>query len=144
MTKKTIEFPVLLIDGDCALCNQFTMLILRFETRPIITFGSIQSPDGQQLLKDHFVDQVLIDSVILIEHSGISVKSEAVFRVLRFMGGVAKIGLVFSLFPRRWTDWAYDLIAKYRRQWFGRQDYCRLNSGVDPKRFIENRPTQDQ
>jgi len=134
---KVVDTPVLLIDADCALCNGAVKLIFRFEKNPVIRVGSLRSPVSQQLLKDVSFDNALIDSVVLLEPSRVSVKSEAVFRVLKLMGGVARLGLIFSLLPRRWTDTAYDFIARHRKYLFGTSDYCGINTPIDPSRFVD-------
>merc|ERR1711908_167445 len=44
---------LLLVDGDCALCNGFVQFVIMFNSANDVRFATQQSPVGQRLLKTH-------------------------------------------------------------------------------------------
>ena len=44
----------------------------------------------------------------------ISVKSEAVFEIIKNMSGIWKILLFFKILPKKWLDVVYSFISKHR------------------------------
>jgi predicted DCC family thiol-disulfide oxidoreductase YuxK len=74
---------------------------------------------------------------VLVEESGhISVRSEAVLRALRRLGGAWSLLSVFAVVPRPVRDWAYDLFARWRYRLFGRYDTCPLPPPEVRDRFL--------
>ena len=64
------------------------------------------------------------DTVILVMNGTSYFKSDAVFRIIKEIGGFWKSLLIFRILPRRFTDWIYDIIAANRFRIFGRSDTC--------------------
>merc|ERR1712178_638495 len=44
---------LLLVDGDCALCNGFVQFVIMFNAANDVRFATQQSPLGQRLLRQH-------------------------------------------------------------------------------------------
>lgn len=96
---------------------------------------------SQSILKRHPELQT-VDSVVfvIIDKSGkefISVRSEAVFNIIRYVGGIWKIFLFFSIVPKPIRDFFYDLIARNRYNVFGKYVACPIPAPEIQSRFIE-------
>jgi len=129
--------PVLLIDGDCSLCNTSARLIIRLERRALIRFAALKSEAGQALLKQYAADADLPDSVVLIDYDGVQVKSRALISIGRIAGGWLAVLQFLRLLPVSWADYIYDFVARRRKQWFGTTVYCSQVSERDRIRFID-------
>lgn len=135
--------PVLLFDGVCNLCNDSVQFIIRRDPASRILFASLQSKAGKQLLKAHNIlsPDHTPTTIILIIKGKHYVKSEAALRILRILGGVYKF-LSWPLFclPLRFRDRVYELVARNRYKWFGKQESCMLPNPQLKTRFLPEPP----
>jgi len=95
--------------------------VINHDKKDVFRFASLHSEIGKELLLKHRVDSV-IDSVVLIENERAYIKSTAAFRILKTLGGLKSIFYRLIIVPTFIRDFFYDLIAKYRYQWFGKND----------------------
>lgn len=112
---------IILFDGECNLCSFWVNYVIKKDEKDLFRFTSLQSERGKTLLLKYKVDSV-IDSVVLIENEKIYIKSTAAFRILKTLGGFKSMFYGLVIVPRVFRDFIYDVIAKYRYQWFGKGD----------------------
>ncbi|PCR90652.1 thiol-disulfide oxidoreductase DCC family protein [Natrinema ejinorense] len=131
--------PIILFDGVCNLCNGFVQFILPRDTDGQFRFASLQSDVGKQLLAEHDLPTDELESIVLIEGDDCYVKSAAVIRIARLLGGVYALLGPFRFLPRSIRDRAYDFVAARRYRWFGKKDQCAMPpADVDVgARFLE-------
>ncbi len=111
----------ILFDDDCKLCTWSTQIITDQDSDSPFQFIPIQSDLGEDILKDLGDEFDQLDSVILIEGSGFQVKSDAIFRITEQLPGSWSFLSLLSILPRPILDALYDLIARNRYRWFGKQ-----------------------
>jgi predicted DCC family thiol-disulfide oxidoreductase YuxK len=128
-------YPILLYDGVCALCSGTVKFVLRFDRGGPLKFAALDGTTGRRLLGRH-PDLAGIDSLVLIEGDRASVRSTAVLRIIRYLGGAWRILLVGYLIPREIRDSLYDVIARWRYRMFGRYDRCPLPPADGRTRFL--------
>jgi predicted DCC family thiol-disulfide oxidoreductase YuxK len=111
--------PVLLYDDACGLCAACVRLILRRDRRGSLRFAALRSPYAGAVLVDH--PQIRgVDSVIWYEPTTrdgperVAVRSEAVLRILGYLGGWWRLMTLIRLVPRGIRDWCYDWVARRR------------------------------
>ena len=82
---------------------------------------------GRQLTKIRHIDTEKVDSIIVIE-PGIAyyIKSDAALEVARDLPGYRWVPFLLGWIPRPIRDGIYDLVARYRYRWFGKQEVCRV------------------
>jgi predicted DCC family thiol-disulfide oxidoreductase YuxK len=78
--------PVLFFDGDCALCNQSVLFILKHEIKASMDFASLQS----DFAVNRFSDTKLPDSLVFVDDNKVFVKSAAVFKIIDHLKGWPK------------------------------------------------------
>lgn len=121
----TADAPVLLYDGVCALCNGTVRAVLRLDRRGDVRFAPLDGSFAAEVLARH-PSAATVDSLVLVEPSGqgerVLVKSDAVLRLGRHLGGVCRVAAVLRVFPRALRDWVYDFVARRRYRVFGRLD----------------------
>jgi len=117
--------PILLYDGVCGLCNGTVRVVLRLDRRGELRFAPLEGELASAVLARH-PDAAAVDSLVLVEREGgsdrVLVKSDAVLRLGRHLGGVWRAAAILRVFPRTLRDWIYDLVARHRYAIFGRLD----------------------
>lgn len=131
------SYPVLVIDGDCALCNRAVRLIMKYERNPALLFSASNSTYSKDLYLRFGIEGTENESVILICDNKFYLRSEAVFRVLALLKPPFSWLRVFGVLPLRTTDFFYGIVAARRKRWFGYAEFCAYDAGVDKKRFLE-------
>lgn len=86
----------------------------------IFRFASIQSVHAEKYLFKMIDREAQTNSIILMENSCCYIKSEAVLRIARRLGGVWSLFFVLIIIPPGVRDFLYDLVARYRYCLFGK------------------------
>jgi predicted DCC family thiol-disulfide oxidoreductase YuxK len=128
--------PVLLYDGVCALCSRSVRYVFEHEITPSIRFVAMQSSQGREIAAIHGVDASDPQSFLFLENRRATKKSDAVLALARQLRGHAGIAFLLRVLPRDARDRLYDLIARNRYQWFGRQDRCVAPDAGARTRFV--------
>jgi predicted DCC family thiol-disulfide oxidoreductase YuxK len=132
----TTPSPLILFDGVCNLCSWSVQFLAPRDRNQVLWFASIQSAAGQAVLADCSIPLVDWESFVLVEDGHAYFKSEAFFRILRFMTfpwPLLRIGLIL---PRRFADWLYDPVARNRYAVFGKKAACMVPSRELAARFL--------
>ena len=79
-------------------------------------FAAFQSPEGHGLLARHQLPIDRVDSVVLIENGAVSLRSTAILRICRRLGGAWRLLYAGIVLPHRFRDGLYDAIAHRRRR----------------------------
>lgn len=122
-------------DGHCALCNGWVAFLLRVDRGGALRFAPISGSTSRDLIDRHPELQSL-DTLILIEGERISVRSTAVLRIFRYLGGLWRMFEIGWLVPREIRDSLYDVVAFWRYRLFGRYDACPLPPAESRLRFL--------
>lgn len=127
--------PVILFDGVCKLCNRSVNFILRIDRTGRLKMASLQSDYGRRVLEDHGLKSGPLDSMMLLEGTRLTMKSTAVIRISKYLGGAWPLCMGALIIPRYIRDALYDVIAKNRYRWFGQYDTCPLPDPEFEDRF---------
>jgi predicted DCC family thiol-disulfide oxidoreductase YuxK len=127
---------IILFDGVCNFCNQSVQFIIKRDPKGIFQFASLQSEVAHKLIKRYGINEN-IDSFVLISDDTFFVKSNAALKVCRKLNGIWKWLYVCYAVPRPIRDFFYDIIAKNRYKWFGKNDHCLLPSQDIRNRFLD-------
>jgi predicted DCC family thiol-disulfide oxidoreductase YuxK len=127
---------IILFDGVCNLCNKSVQFIIKRDSAGSFKFASLQGETGQFLLKRYGLKNDL-NSFILIENNKGYLKSSAALRVCSKLGSTWPLLSVFRLLPPFFRDFLYDIVAKNRYKWFGKEDSCMLPLPQWKERFLD-------
>jgi predicted DCC family thiol-disulfide oxidoreductase YuxK len=126
-----IPRPILLFDGQCALCDGTVRWLLRHD-RGRLHYAPLESGIAEAALKESgFAGDR--SSVVLVDASGAYQHSDAVWRTLRLLAWPWRAGVVLRVIPRPLRDLGYKFIARNRFRIFGRSDMCALLSRLPPE-----------
>jgi predicted DCC family thiol-disulfide oxidoreductase YuxK len=132
--------PVVLFDGVCNLCVGSVQFLIERDPEARFRFAPLQSEVGERLVADCGLDSEAMDSVVLVDEGRCYVKSDAVIRIGRHLGGVYRLLSAGRLLPRRLRDAVYDVVAARRYGWFGRRDRCMMPTPDLRSRFLTEGP----
>jgi predicted DCC family thiol-disulfide oxidoreductase YuxK len=127
---------IILFDGVCNLCNRSVQFILKRDSIGYFKFASLQGETGQALLKKHGLNHDLT-SFILIENEKVYLKSSAALRVSSKLDGAWGMLWLFRILPLFFRDFIYDIVAKNRYRWFGKEESCMLPLPKWKDRFLD-------
>jgi len=128
---------ILLIDGECMLCQRITRFVVRHDEQKIFMFASLQSDAGKHLLRRYGMQEDYRDTFVLIQNKRHYTRSGAALRVCRELGGVWRSLYAFIVIPPLLRDFVYNIVAANRYRWFGKSDQCMLPAPELRSRFIE-------
>jgi predicted DCC family thiol-disulfide oxidoreductase YuxK len=118
--------PVLLFDGECGLCNRCVRLLLRLDRRKVLHFAPLQSAAAQAYLRAHGLPTEDFDSLVFVRDWARRAETPPLLRTDGVLGalrqcnrfGRALAGLL-ALWPARWRDAGYKLVARWRYRIWG-------------------------
>lgn len=128
---------ILLFDGVCNLCNSSVNFIIDHDPNNHFRFAALQSEFGQQKLAELGFNSESFDSLVLLSQGEVYKKSSAALKIARKLSGLYPILYVYMVIPPSIRDGIYDIIAKNRYKWWGKQDSCRIPTPELRSRFME-------
>lgn len=137
MDGQHISRPVLFFDGVCNLCDATVQYIIRHDKKKQFLFASLQSDAGRQALKDVPGAATENGSVVLWYKNHYYLRSNAVLKVCRLLGGWHMLLLTGYIIPPFIRDALYNYIARNRYKWHGRKDACMIPTAELKSRFLE-------
>lgn len=130
------EPPLLLYDGACGFCARSVQFLLRHEgPRRDLRFASLGGATGRRIRSAHpgLMDG---DSMVWYEGDRASVRSEAVLRAARYLGGVwGGLAALGRLLPPPLSDGLYRLVASHRHRLAGAR--CVVPTAAQRPRFLD-------
>jgi predicted DCC family thiol-disulfide oxidoreductase YuxK len=137
-----INFPenkqLILFDGVCNLCNSSVQFIIRNDKKNTFLFTPLQSIAGKEIIKTYNVDTSKTDSILLYsKKNGLSIKSTAALNIAKHLRAPINFLIIFFVVPKFVRDWVYDLIARNRYSWFGKQNECMIPTLELKAKFLE-------
>lgn len=128
---------IVLIDGECLLCQGATKFIIQHDPAGRFHFASLQSDTGQKLLTKNGLPIDFMSGFVLIEDDRYFTQSTAALRIARQLRGLWPLTYGFILLPRFIRDTVYQYISRNRYRWFGKADHCMLPTPELKGRLLE-------
>ncbi len=128
---------ILLFDGVCNLCNGAVNFIIDRDPAGKFKFAALQSDFGQEQLEKLGFNKEDFDSLVLLSQDKVYKKSTAALKIAKKLNGLYPLLYAFIIIPPFIRHAIYDLIARNRYKWFGKQDSCRIPTPDLRARFVE-------
>lgn len=125
---------LLVFDGYCMLCNRFVQRILKMDTTKKFTFSTLQGLPVY--INQSGLQTSIQDSISYLRNNTWFQKSTAVLYIYQDLFGRFHWSQIAWLCPQLFRDPIYDLVAKHRYKWFGKNKNCYLPLPEDRTRFI--------
>lgn len=117
----------IIFDGECNLCNGVVGWLLKFAPPSLFSFVSFQSPQGQEYLKHYGFPLDELETVILLDESGVHTHSDGFLRIISNIPKWQGVGALLAFIPRLFRDWVYRTASRNRLKWFGSSQSCTIN-----------------
>jgi len=127
---------VIVFDGVCNWCNAWVNFVIAHDPHGKFKFGTLQSDQGQQILKTLQLSTKDFSTFLLLEQTRVYIKSTAALRIVRHLSGFWPLFYLGLLIPRPLRDALYDYVARHRYEWMGNTDACRPPSTDERGRFV--------
>ena len=120
------ERDILLLDGDCGLCNKLAIFLdKRLGKGKDIAYRAILSEEGQELITTFPQKQQDADTVYLLRNGKSYIRSAAGIRCLLYMKWYYRMWFpILWIIPFPLRDIGYRIIAKYRNKIFKKPETC--------------------
>lgn len=128
---------IIVFDGLCNFCNAAVNFIINRDPSAKFAFTPMQSPLAKDLMVQIKIDNVGIDTFLLIKDGQAFVFSNAALEITKDLMGLWYLFNIFKVVPRFLRDGVYKLFARNRYTLFGKTDTCMVPSQNVRSRFIE-------
>ncbi|MGB1269666.1 MAG: thiol-disulfide oxidoreductase DCC family protein [Flavobacteriaceae bacterium] len=137
INKLPIQKKIILFDGVCNLCNASINYVIDKDVKDEFRFLALQSDLGKELQDYLGITSKTLDSIILyIPNEAYYVKSTAAIKIISRFPGAWKLLSIFSIIPASIRDFIYDVVAKNRYKWYGKQNQCRIPTPELKSKFL--------
>tara|TARA_B100000780_G_scaffold241533_1_gene184010 strand:- start:4052 stop:4450 length:399 start_codon:yes stop_codon:yes gene_type:complete len=131
-----VKYSYIIYDGDCGFCNKTVMFLAKNDRNNNFKFVSSLSEFGAKILLKNKIKGLEKSTIILVENENkIYTKSVAIRKVLLKIPYYKMIGYLIFLFPKRLSDYVYDLISKNRKLII-KNSTCEIPNSEIRKKFI--------
>lgn len=127
---------VIIFDGVCNFCNGAINFIIKHDANSVFVFTPMQSDLAKELLQQHKIDNVGIDTFLLIKSSKTFIWTNAALEITKDLNGFWYLLNALKVVPRPIRDYLYRIFARNRYKLFGRSDYCMKPTENLKSRFI--------
>jgi predicted DCC family thiol-disulfide oxidoreductase YuxK len=83
----------------CNLCSGFIQWVLKMDKKDVFRFGLLQSDNVQKMLRRYDLKISGHASIVLLENEKIAIKSDAVLKIARNLGGAWNLVYLFIILP---------------------------------------------
>jgi predicted DCC family thiol-disulfide oxidoreductase YuxK len=140
--REPVSNPIVLYDGVCGFCNRGVQFLLKRDRHDHLRFASLQSDFAIALLRRHGLDAGQLDTIYVVADYGhpnesLRARADAVFDLMREIGGVWKMVRLLRIAPKWARDRCYDLIARHRYRFFGKYESCSLPEERHRHKFLD-------
>ena len=107
---------MLLYDDHCTFCSRLVNFAKRNSLPNSLEYIGLRSTQGKEILCRLKFPKDYNDSIVFVDkEEKVSIKSQAVFKVISTMNLSFRILLLFKVVPKYILDKLYDKIAKSRK-----------------------------
>ena len=108
---------VLFFDGDCGFCNRSIRRLVDWDDEGLIHYAPLQGKTAEERGLEKYLHGEQASMVLLNETSGeLVVQSDGLLQIVRLLGGLWKILLIFKYIPKAWRDGLYRSFARKRHR----------------------------
>lgn len=124
--------PIVVFDGECALCNGFVAWLLRHDKRGSFLIAGSASAVGAAVVQAAGLDQRITSSTLLVWDGAAHIRSQAIIAVARQLPWPWRAAAGIRVLPLSWRDAVYRFVAARRPRVVAEDPAC----GVPPASLV--------
>lgn len=128
---------LILFDGHCHLCDRSVKTIIKYDSKKLFYFASLQSELGKKIIRDFAIQTNGKDSIIYLKNGKPRMQSEAVLWLSSELDFPINLFGGLILFPPFIRNSVYEFVSSNRYSWFGKSESCLLPNPSQKERFID-------
>jgi len=126
---------VVFFDGVCNLCQSSVRYLIKHDKSKKLKFAPLQGTNAKKILNAEQLKN--LESLLFLNKKTLYKKSDAVLELCKVLGGWHNLLLVGYIIPKVIRNILYDLVAKNRYRWLGKQEQCMRPSEDLKSSFLE-------
>ena len=115
---------IIYFDDYCYLCSNTIRFLNCIDRGRNLQYSGLNSEEKAELSIQASPKILNSDSIIVYRNQQYYIKAPAVFQIIRSLGALFKVFLIFEIIPIRYWDFIYVHIAKQRYRIFGKRKTC--------------------
>lgn len=127
---------LLLIDGECVLCNRLAKFVICRDPQARIAFAALGSPRADDELRRRGLPPPPPGTFVFLDGSRALFRSEASLELAALLPPPWRWLALLRCIPARLRDPAYSLVARLRYRIFGKAQSCALLTPDERARFL--------
>lgn len=127
---------IILFDGVCNFCSFWVKFALKRDKKARLRFTTLQGETAKTLLPKFHIDPTALSTVIFIDGGKAYTQSSAALRICRYLNNGWPLLYALMIVPKFIRNGIYNLIARNRYKWFGKQESCMLPRPEERERFL--------
>ncbi|WP_205195509.1 thiol-disulfide oxidoreductase DCC family protein [Chitinophaga sp. Cy-1792] len=131
-----MDHGIILFDGVCNFCNSAVNYVIRHDRRGYFHFAPLQSATAKDLAAKYGFSTDDMNTFILIEHGKVYTKSTAALQVAAKLNFPVRLLYIFIVVPSFIRDRIYDVVARNRYRWAGKNPVCMVPTAAVKGRFM--------
>ncbi|MCY3674136.1 MAG: DCC1-like thiol-disulfide oxidoreductase family protein [Paracoccaceae bacterium] len=131
---------LVVLDGDCALCNRVAHYIDRHDPSGTIRIATTGREVGKALLEGQGLDPDDPPTWLYLENGRIHDHLDAAIELARQLSGPIRLLVLLQFLPPIWRKWLYRLVAENRYRLFGSASLCSTPSESLRSRIVGDSP----
>jgi predicted DCC family thiol-disulfide oxidoreductase YuxK len=125
--------PIVVFDGECALCNGFVAWLLRHDPHGVFRIAGSAGEVGRAVVERAGLEGGVVRSTIVVWNGSRALtQSDAVLGIARELGWPWRALGIAKVVPGTWRDAAYRAVAKRRARLDAEDPAC----GVPPLELV--------
>ena len=127
---------IVIFVGVCNFCNGAVNFIIRHDPHGLFAFTPMQSDLAKELMAEHKINNVGVDTFLLIKNGQCFVFSSAALEIAKDLTGYWYLFNILRIIPSSVRDVFYKLFARNRYKLFGRKSTCMVPNKNVRSRFV--------
>ncbi|TLU61080.1 thiol-disulfide oxidoreductase DCC family protein [Thalassotalea litorea] len=128
---------IVIFDGICNFCNGAVNFIIERDIHDKYRFASMQSEAGQALIEQYQVNDVGVDTFLLIKSGKCYFRTDAALEITKDLKGFWQLIRTTLILPPQFRDFFYKCFARNRYKLFGRREQCIIPTPEIRNKFLK-------
>ncbi len=128
--------PIIVFDGHCVLCSGFANFVIKHDKARRLRLLAAHSDLGEALYGHFGLKPDDFETNLLIENGHVRTKADGTMAMFAYLGWPWKALSIGRALPKAMQNWLYNILARNRIRWFGRNETCYIAPPEEKDRFL--------